>query len=150
MAKSRTSKKAIQEKLVATMQAWQKVEDASVALTGRVIEKTGNPIVRLVMEIIQRDSQMHHRVQGLIMDTMSKMVSLTPDEIGEVWGMIEKHNKLEKQTVALAQEALDSVQGSKGMLVQSYLLEYLMDDEKKHDQLLQRLADIQKGMYPYG
>lgn len=150
MAKPRKSKKVIQEKLVATMQAWQKVEDASVASTGRVIEKTTNPIVRLVMEIIQRDSQMHHRVQGLIVDTLSKTVSLTPEEIGQVWGMIEKHIKLEKQTLELAQGALESIEGSKGMLVQSYLLEYLMDDEKKHNQLLERLRSIQKGMYPYG
>ena len=150
MAKPRKSKKVIQEKLVATMQAWQKVEDASVASTGRVIEKTTNPIVRLVMEIIQRDSQMHHRVQGLIVDTMTKVVSLTPEEIGQVWGMIEKHIKLEKQTLELAQGALESIEGSKGMLVQSYLLEYLMDDEKKHNQLLERLRAIQKGMYPYG
>jgi bacterioferritin (cytochrome b1) len=150
MAKSRTSKKVIQEKLVATMQAWQKVEDASVASTGRVIDKTSNPIVRLVMEIIQRDSQMHHRVQGLIVDSLSKMVSLTPEEIGEVWGMIEKHIKLEKQTIELAESALETIGGSKGMLVQSYLIEYLLDDEKKHDQLLERLRHIQKGMYPYG
>ena len=150
MAKSRKSTKVIQEKLVATMQAWQKVEDASVASTGRVIEKTTNPIVRLVMEIIQRDSQMHHRVQGLIVDTLSKTVSLTPEEIGQVWGMIEKHIKLERQTLELAQGALESIEGSKGMLVQSYLLEYLMDDEKKHNQLLERLRAIQKGMYPYG
>jgi len=25
-----------------------------------------------------------------------------------------------------------------------------MDDEKKHNQLLERLANVQKGMYPYG
>ena len=35
------------------------------------------------------------------------------------------------------------------MLVQSYLLEYLLKDEKKHNLLLERLADIRKGMYPY-
>ena len=64
--------------------------------------------------------------------------------------MIEKHIKLEKQTLELAQGALESIEGSKGMLVQSYLLEYLMDDEKKHNQLLERLRSIQKGMYPYG
>ena len=150
MAKSRKSKKVVQERLVATMEAWQKVEDASVASTGRVIEKTENPIVRLVMEIIQRDSQMHHRVQGLIIDTMQKMVSLTPEEVGEVWGMIQKHIKLEQKTLELAEAALESIEGSKGMLVQSYLLEYLVDDERKHNHLLERLGSIQKGMYPYG
>ena len=144
------SKKEVQEKLIANMHSWQRVEDASVASTGRVIEKTQNPVVRLVMEIIQRDSQMHHRVQEWIADTLSgKTVTLAPDELGEVWGMIEDHINLEKRTLKLAEESLEAIKDSKGMLVQAYLLEYLMEDEKKHNVLLERLAHIQKGMYPY-
>jgi len=146
-----TSQKEVQENLVANMRIWQKVENASVASTGRVMEKTENPIVRLVMEIIQRDSQMHHRVQEWIADSLTgKVVSLTPDEVGDVWGMIEEHIKLEEKTQELAKEALDSIGNSKGMLVQAYLLEYLLEDEQKHSQLLERLAKIKKGMYPYG
>jgi len=144
------SRKETQEKLVTNMRNWQKIENASVASTGRVIEKTDNPIVRLVMEIIQRDSQMHYRVQEMIADSLEKSIALTPDDVGDVWGMIEDHIKLEKKTLELAEMALEAIEGSKGMLVQAYLLEYLMDDEKKHNQLLDRLANVQKGMYPYG
>jgi hypothetical protein len=36
------------------------------------------------------------------------------------------------------------------MLCQSYLIEYLLEDETKHNNLLGRLESIQKGMYPYG
>ena len=142
--------KEIQQDLVANMETWKKIENASVASTGRVIEKTENPIVRLVMEIIQRDSQMHYRVQDLIIDSLQKMVSLTPEEIGQVWGMIEDHIKIEERTLELAQESLAAIEGNKGMLVQAYLLEYLQEDEKKHNFLLERLAGIQRGMYPYG
>jgi hypothetical protein len=145
------SKKQVQEDLVTNMRSWQKVENASIVSTGRVMEKTGNPIVRLVMEIIQRDSQMHYRIQEWIADSLSgKAVSLAPEELGEVWQMIEEHIALEKRTLDLAQEALEAIHGSKGMLVQSYLLEYLFEDEKKHNLLLERLGKIQKGMYPYG
>ena len=144
------TKKEIQENLVANMQSWQKVEDASIASTGRVIEKTDNPIVRLVMEIIQRDSQMHHRVQQWIADSLTvKAVSLSPDELGEVWEMIEQHIAIEKKTQVLASASLEAAKGSKGMLLQAYLLEYLLEDEKKHDLMLQRLDEIKKGMYPY-
>lgn len=144
------SKKKTQEELVANMKTWRKIENASVASTGRVIEKTENPIVRLVMEIIQRDSQMHYRVQEWITDSLeSKAVTLTPDELGDVWEMIEQHIKLEKKTLELAQESLEAIKGSKGMLVQAYLIEYLLEDEKKHNVLLERLVKIQKGMYPY-
>ena len=145
------SKKLVQQDLVANMRSWQKVENASIASTGRVMEKTENPIVRLTMEIIQRDSQMHYRVQEWIAESLcGKAVSLSPEEVGEVWQMIEEHIRLEKKTLELAQEAMQSIQGSKGMLVQSYLLEYLFEDEKKHNLLLERLGKIQKGMYPYG
>jgi NTP pyrophosphatase (non-canonical NTP hydrolase) len=144
------STKEIQQDLISNMETWQKIENASIASTGRVIEKTENPIVRLVMEIIQRDSQMHYRVQEWIAESLQKTVSLTPEELGEVWDLIEEHIKIEKKVQKLAGECLEATKKSKGMLVQSYLLEYLLEDENKHNVLLERLADIQKGMYPYG
>jgi len=36
------------------------------------------------------------------------------------------------------------------MVVQEYLLNYLQEDEQKHDHLLSALEKIKKGMYPYG
>jgi hypothetical protein len=144
------STKEIQEEIVANMKNWQKIENASVASTGRVIEKTENPIVRLVMEIIQRDSQMHYRVQELIAESLeSKTISMTPDELGEVWDMIEKHIELERKTVDFAEKALNSLKGKK-MVVQEYLLNYLLIDENKHNKILDTLGTIKKGMYPYG
>ncbi|MBN1345563.1 MAG: hypothetical protein JXQ73_22915 [Phycisphaerae bacterium] len=144
------SMKEIQDKVVATMQKWQKVEDASVASTGRVIAKTGNPIVRLVMEIIQADSQMHHRVQGIIAGSVSTATTtLSPDELEEVWEMVENHIKIEKQTIEMAQELLALIKGKK-MVVAEYLLHYLGRDEQKHETMLADLEGIKKGMYPYG
>jgi len=149
--KKKRKKKEIQEDLVKNMRTWQGIENKSIASTGRVIEKTKNPIVRLVMEIIQRDSQMHYRVQEWVADSLEgKAVSLTPEEVGQAWGLIEEHIKIERRTMRLAQDSLAATKGSKGMLVQNYLLEYLLDDEKKHELLLERLLNIQKGMYPYG
>ncbi len=145
------TKKQIQQDLVENMQRWRKIENQSVTSTSRVMEKTENPLVRLVMEIIQRDSQMHHRVQGWIAESLTgRATTLTPEEIGEVWGLIEDHIRLEHKTVQLAEEAIALIGASKGMQVQSYLLEYLMEDEKKHSRILERLESIQKGMYPYG
>ena len=144
------SQKQVQEEILATMRAWQKIENASVASTGKVIEKTENPIVRLVMEIIQRDSQMHYRIQEFIADSVStKTVTLTPEELGDVWDMIEQHIELEKKTIALAQQSLNALKGSK-MVVQEYLLHYLLEDENKHNNILKQLETIKKGMYPYG
>jgi rubrerythrin len=145
------STKEIQDKIVANMKKWQKIENASVASTGRIIEETENDLVRLVMEIIQRDSQLHYRVQQLVRDSLeTKAIAFSTDELGNLWGAIEKHIELEKETRKLAAESLAALEGKSGMMVQAYLLEYLAKDEEKHDVMLEKLEAIKKGMYPYG
>ena len=144
------STKEIQEQLVTNMKHWMKIEDSSVASTGQVMEKTENPVIRLIMEIIQRDSQMHYRVQELIADSLTtKITTVTPDDLSAVWDLIEKHITIEKKTIELAEESLKNLQGKK-MVVQEYLLHYLLEDETKHNKLLEQLETIKKGMYPYG
>ena len=140
--------KEVQEGLVTNMRKWQKIEDASVSSTGQIMEKTDNPLVRLIMEIIQRDSQMHYRVQEFIADSIElKAVSLTSDELAKVWDMIERHIDLEKKTVEIAEQAISALKGQQGMIVQEYLLNYLLQDERKHNDLLSHMDNIKRGIY---
>ena len=144
------STKELLETLASCMKRWQKVENASVASTGQVIDKTENPVIRLVMEIIQRDSQMHYRLQELIIDSLEKKaIELNPEELADVWGLIEKHIEIEEKTIALAEESVDALKGAE-MPVQQYLLGYLLEDERKHANMLKQLDTIKRGMYPYG
>lgn len=144
------STKEIQQQIVGNMKKWQKIEDATVATTGMIIEKTDNPVVHLVMEIIQRDSQMHYRIQEWIADSLeSKTVTLTFEELDRIWSLIERHIELEKKTVAMAQQSLEAIKGKK-MVIQEYLLNYLAEDEKKHNNLLAHLEGIKKGMRATG
>ena len=140
--------KQMQQEIVENMKKWQKIEDASVSSTAQIMEKTSNPLVHLVMEIIQRDSLVHRRVQEFIADSIDqKAVSLTPDELVQVWEMVEKHIEIEKKTVEYAEQAIASLKGQQGMIVQEYLLNYLLTDEKKHNYLLSRLDEIKRGIY---
>ena len=144
------STKEVQAQIVDNMKRWQKIEDSSVASTGGIIEKTKNPLIRQVMEIIRADSQRHHHVQQMIIDTFEKQsVALTPEDLGEVWDLVEKHIELERKTVDLAEEALAALKSTKMVVVQ-YLIEYLLEDENKHNKILDNLEGIKKGMYPYG
>jgi hypothetical protein len=144
------SMKEAQEKIVANMRHWQKIENAGVSSTAKIMDKTDNPIVRLVMEIIQRDSQMHHRVQELIAESLeSKAMALNPEELATVWSLIEEHVKLERSTIDLAKSSIEATSKAKGMLVQHYLLQYLLKDEEKHEEILSNLEKIKSGMYPY-
>ncbi len=93
---------------------------------------------------------MHYRIQDLIIDSLERStISLTPEELGEVWELIEKHIDLEKKTLELAKDSLDALRGRK-MVIQEYLLDYLRIDEEKHNSVLKTLSTIKKGMYPYG
>jgi hypothetical protein len=144
------STKEIQQQIISNMKKWQKIEDATVATTGLIIEKTDNPVVHLIMEIIQRDSQMHYRIQEWIADSLeSKTVTLTYEELDKIWSLIERHIELEKKTVAMAQQSLEAIKGKK-MVIQEYLLNYLAEDEKKHNNLLAHLEGIKKGMRATG
>ena len=132
--------------LLSTITRWQEIESAAIAQTTAVMEKTKNPLIRLVMEIIRQDSAMHRRVQQVILDSLEKEAfSLSPEELGEVWDMIEKHASMEKETIALAEKARRNCR----LFIQRHLLTYLIEDEQKHDRLLTQLEDFKRKIYPY-
>ena len=136
-----------QGRLVEILGAWQQIESRSMAQCGDIADRTRNPVIRLVMEIIRRDSAMHHRVQQFIIESIQKeAVSLTVEDLEAVWGAIEAHIEAERETERLVAEARQALAGTKDV-VQQYLLSYLAVDEKKHDELLEGLNLIKRGMY---
>jgi hypothetical protein len=142
------STKEKQEALVETVKRWQKLEDAAVTQTSRILEETDHKLIRAVAEIIQRDSQMHRRVQQLVIDSLEKeAVPVLIDQLEKVWDSIDTHIQIEKKTIEMADESLKAIEGTKNV-VQIYLLNYLLEDEKKHDKLLSDLDLIKKKMFP--
>jgi rubrerythrin len=138
--------KELNEKLIDTLRTWQVVEDESVRSTSEIISKTKNPVVKQIMEIIRQDSAMHKKVQQLLIDNFEKEAfSLTPEELADVWNLVEKHIELEKETIRLAEESRKNTNN----FVVRYLLGYLMTDEQKHNSILQQMEDIKSGIYPY-
>ena len=136
------------EKLSSTMKRWQKLENAAIAQTARIMEETEHPLIRAVMEVIHNDSQNHYRIQQLIIDSVEKeYINVFVDDMTKAWESIEKHIALEKKTIEMAAESLAALEGSKNV-VQLYLLDYLKADEEKHDKMLADLGRIQKAMYP--
>lgn len=141
------STKEKQARLVEILKTWQQIESRSMAQCGEIGERTANPVIRMVMEIIRRDSAMHHRVQQFVIDSVEKeAVSLTVEDLESVWGAIEAHIEAERETERLIAEARKALEGTKDV-VQQYLLAYLAVDERKHDELLEGLNLIKRGMY---
>jgi len=142
------STKEKQEQLVEQMKTWQKLENATIRQTAQILEETNHPLIRMVTELIQRDSSMHYKVQQMIIDSLERdSVPVLVDELEKVWSSIDKHIQLERKTVEVAQESLKAIKGTHNV-VQQYLLNYLLEDEKKHDKLLSDLELIKKKMYP--
>ena len=146
MKEDKATKKEALQALTVVLRKWQGIEDGSIALTSSVLEKTKNPLIRLVMEIILQDSVMHKKVQQAILDSLEKEAfSLQPEELAEIWGMIEKHDEAEKEAIRLAEAARDNCP----LIVQRQLLDYLIEDEKKHDRLMGNLKDLKRRIHPY-
>ena len=131
------------ENAVAVLRQWQGIERDAIETTAEIMEKTDNLLIRQVMEIIRNDSVQHHRVQQFLIDSMTKTpITLTSDELAEIWGEIEAHDKLERETIELGKKLLAESTDPLAKI----LLDYLLKDEQKHDTLLGQLDEFKKHM----
>ncbi len=129
--------------MIDVLRQWQGIERDAIETTAQIMEKTDNLLIRQVMEIIRNDSVQHHRVQQFLIDSVTiTPVTLSPDELAEVWGQIEAHDELERQTIELAKKLLEQTTEP----VQKLLLNYLLTDEEKHDGILGELDDLKSYM----
>ena len=141
MADSKGSEKV--EQMVKLLRNWQKLERKAIDDTAGIIEEAKNPLVRMVMSIIRHDSLMHHRVQQFLIDSVTEQdVPLSREDLADIWDKIEEHDRLEKKTISLATELRDQAWSP----VHKHLLTYLLEDEKKHDGLLEQLQEVKVGM----
>ena len=141
-----TQKESIRN-LIKVLKDWQKIEDDAVRNTSIIIKKSGNPLVKIIMEIIRQDSAMHKRVQQLIIDNYEVgPVSLDIKDMEMFWELIEEHDKLERKTIEMAGAAMNETTSP----LTKYLLKYLLVDEQKHNQLIEEIEKVKKGLYPYG
>ena len=131
------------EKMVNVLRNWQKLERKAMDDTAAIVEESDNPLVRMIMSIIRHDSLMHHRVQQFLIDSVTEEdVPVSRDDLAEIWDRIEQHDRLEKKTIAMATELRDEAWSP----VHKQLLGYLLEDEKKHDGLLEQLREVKVGM----
>ena len=131
------------ENMVNTLREWQGIERASMNDTAEIIEQCENPLIRMIMAIIRHDSLMHHRVQQFLIDTLTHQnVTISREDVAQIWEQIEKHDETEKKVVGIAKQLRDEAWNP----VHKQLLSYLVADEEKHDTLLEALNEIKIGM----
>jgi hypothetical protein len=136
--------KEYREEAVGVLRSWQGLEREAIETCAQIMEQTDNMLIRQVMEIIRNDSVQHHRVQQFMIDIASKggPVTLSPEEMAEIWTRLEEHDELERKTIKMAENLKEKIKDP----VQKLLLEYLITDEQKHDLLLNQLNELKKHM----
>jgi hypothetical protein len=131
------------ENMVKVLREWQGIERSSMNDTAEIIEKCENPLIRMIMAIIRHDSLMHHRVQQFLIDSLTHQnITLSREDVAQIWEQIEAHDQVEKKTVELAKQLRDEAWNP----IHKQLLSYLVTDEEKHDSLLEALDEIKVGM----
>lgn len=133
------------ETFEAGIRKWQEMEDATIAACDNIIDATDNLLLTTVAGIIKADSQKHKMVLDVISQALNGLITLTPEELGQMSSLLDKHIELEQSSVSMASSQLKL---SKNFVV-NHLLSYLLEDEKKHVLLLKQLNDYKKHLYPY-
>ncbi len=134
--------KKLQDELIGEMIEWQKMEHEAITQAGRVISKTQNPVIRMIMEIIRKDSQMHQHLQGFVVAhrLFQESPKVQEDSRDELRGMIVKNRQAVKQMIEIMDNVFTAMNGQKTNLLKT-ILHYLRDDERKHFTLLQALEN---------
>ena len=136
-----------EEKLVQLITDWKSLENDTVALAEDLQKKSDNPFVKLVMEIIKRDSEKHKVMQQFVIDALTKeAVHLSPQELIPLADVLDRHIQAEAKSMGLANACAIE---SRNYFV-DFIVSALTDDEVKHHNMLRTLDYIKGAVYPYG
>jgi rubrerythrin len=131
------------DEMVDVLRQWQGLERQAMNDTAEIMEKTSSPLIRVLMEIIRHDPLMHHRVEQFLIDSVDKeSVTVTREDIAEVWDQIVAQDRHEKKTIQMAEDLRKKAWNP----VHKLLLDYLLKEESKHDSLLQQLDAFKKDL----
>lgn len=126
------------------LRRWQEVELDAIRSAAEILERTQNPIVQLVMDVMQNDSERHHWVLQMLIDGIEHgSFGLTRQEMEEVAEPIERHARIEEGMVSAVRDALGLSEEMDSPF--KAMLEYLLDDEQKHAAMLERLKKTSLG-----
>ncbi|SPF34211.1 hypothetical protein SBDP1_1220002 [Syntrophobacter sp. SbD1] len=138
-----------QQRIVSTIRDWGLLEQESSEYIEQVKAKCSNPLVFLVMDIIENDARLHKRLQEFIVNTLEhEPLTLSPDEVDEVIGLMRNHTRLKARMVEKVENIMEMTK-DKSLGIQKFLLKTLLADEKKHKEMLEGIEKVMQGLYPY-
>jgi len=135
------------EDLAKIMKDWQGLENETISLAEKLHSKSDNPFIKVIMEMIKRDSQKHVSMQQFVIDHLTKQATrLTADDLIPLGDILDKHIAAEAKSMGLANAAITKTHD----FLSNFIVSYLMGDEIKHHEMLTKLDHIKGGLYAYG
>jgi len=135
------------EELANVLKDWQGLEDQTIKYSEDLMKKSDNPFVKVIMEIIKRDSEKHKAMQQYAIDHLIKEATrLTPQDLAPLSEVLDKHIEAEAKSMEKASAALVK---SKDFFT-NFIISALLSDEVKHHEMLTKLEQIKGAVYPYG
>jgi hypothetical protein len=117
---------------------WQAIENDNIERTDREVPETKNPLIRTMLQALRLEAEKRRLLQQMVIDSVQReAVNLSPDELGNLSGHINRHMEAEEKALSIAMEALDKSE----LTIPSYLLSYLIGDLKNQKSLLRQFDD---------
>jgi hypothetical protein len=127
------------EELVNIFTDWQGLENETISLSEELYENSQNSFVKVIMEMIKRDSEKHRAMLEFAITHLTKEAThLTAEELISIGELLEKHLTAEAKSMGLASTALTKTKD----FFMHFIVSYLLDDEVKHHEMLTRLDQI--------
>ena len=132
-------KMSSQDKLVDFMKRQITVEKKIVSSLNKGLTNVHNPPVKGVLKGVSLDSIKHAELYSAAITLLTNPSrALTQENLDEQRELVEKHIKMEAELIKKLEKMLPSIENKKV----SFLLESILNDERRHHAMLKIVLDI--------
>ncbi len=130
---------SLEGKLVNFIKEQIRVENEIVDSLNKGIADITNPVVKETLRGISFDSMKHSEMYSAALELLTRTPpALTQEHLEKQRELVEKHILIEADLIRKISEVLPSVKNEKIKL----LLNAILDDEKRHHELLRKVLEI--------
>ncbi len=115
------------------------LEREIVSQANESVERVKNPLVKELIRGIALDSMKHENILSAIEARMAGSTPfLTEEERDAIRGAIERHIEMEREAIERYSEVLKGLEDER----LRFLIEYILEDERRHHALLLRIQKL--------
>ena len=130
---------SLEDELIKFIKEQIKVENEIVDSLNKGVADISNPVVRETLKSISFDSMKHGEMYSAALKLLTGTTpALAQEQLDRQRELVEKHIRIEADLIKKISEALPSVKNEKIKL----LLNAILEDEKRHHELLKRVLEI--------